>query len=110
MKKSKNKTLSKAAPAKPCHVAHHSHADHLKELARLRRLRGQIDGVERMIQEGRYCMDILQQLKAVRSAVHALEGSILQSHLNACVKKAFATKDEAAVEEKIQEISDLFTR
>jgi len=109
LKKTKKKA-PKEANEKPCHGSAQAHPDHTVELTRLRRLRGQIDGVERMIQDGRYCMDILQQLKAARSAIHALEASILQSHLHACVKEAFASKNEIDVEEKIQEITDLFSR
>lgn len=110
MKKQKIGTKKQIAAKKPCHSPPAEHANHTPEVQRLRRLRGQIDGVERMIEEGRYCMDILQQLKAARSAIHALEASILRSHLNACVKQAFTAKNERAVEEKIQEITELFTR
>jgi DNA-binding FrmR family transcriptional regulator len=110
MKKQKTVPKRRLASKKPCHGPSAEHANHTPEVQRLRRLRGQIDGVERMIQDGRYCMDILQQLKAARSAIHALEASILRSHLNACVKQAFAAKNERAVEEKIQEITELFTR
>jgi DNA-binding FrmR family transcriptional regulator len=106
-----NKTNTPETRAtKPCHTPTKKQANHSPELMRLRRLRGQIDGVERMIGEERYCVDILQQLKAVRSAVHALETSILKNHLNACVKEAFESKSKQAVEKKIEEIGELFSR
>ena len=53
--------------------------------ARARRISGQIAGVERMIAEGRYCVDILNQISAVRSALDALGVELLSNHLESCV-------------------------
>lgn len=82
---------------------------HEPELTRLRRIRGQVEGIEKMIQDKRYCMDILQQIKAARSALHALEGSVLRTHLKGCVRGALNAKDSLQMDEKIQEIVDLVT-
>jgi hypothetical protein len=53
------------------------HADHTSDLQRLRRISGQVEGIKKMIEDQRYCTDILNQTKAVRSALKALEVSIL---------------------------------
>jgi CsoR family transcriptional regulator, copper-sensing transcriptional repressor len=54
-------------------------------LGRTRRINGQVAGVQRMIEEGRYCVDILNQISAVRSALDALGVELLTSHLETCV-------------------------
>ena len=61
-------------------------------LTRIRRIEGQAKGVERMIEEGRYCIDIVQQLTALASAAKELSLIILQSHIEGCV--ADAIKEE----------------
>lgn len=81
---------------------------HQENLPRLNRIAGQVEGVKRMILEGRYCPDILIQLRAIRSAVRQVENNILQKHLQHCVAQAFATGEGA--EEKIQELCKLFSR
>ena len=68
----------KKKTAASVHLSHHG------DLPRLRRIKGQVEGLERMIQEGRYCVDILTQIKAARSAMSALEGSVMQRHLEGC--------------------------
>ncbi len=78
--------------------------DHTLQLKRVARIKGQVEGVERMILEGRYCPDILQQVKAARSALKALELAIYEGHLRGCVKKAIAAKNERESEAKIEEL------
>ena len=85
--KRKNK---KSASKLSCHKM--NHPDHAGDLPRLKRIRGQIDGIERMINDRRYCMDILQQIKASRSALQALEATILKTHLQGCVRTAMSSK------------------
>lgn len=94
---------------KPCHETS-GHADHVKELPRLKRIQGQVMGIERMISEQRYCMDILVQIKAARSALQALEGEVLKSHLKGCVKDVLESRDSFSAEEKIKELLDLLAR
>ena len=84
--------------------------DHSPEIGRINRIIGQLDGVKRMIDEGRYCPDILTQLKAVHSAVRAVEQRMLETHMRACVVEAMAGGDEAEIEAKIEELSRLFKR
>ena len=79
-------------------------ADHSLESKRLRRIQGQVEGVGRMIEQRRYCPEILQQLKATRAALQSLEISMTERHLRHCVMQAFATKDFVSVTQKIEEI------
>jgi DNA-binding FrmR family transcriptional regulator len=84
-----------------------SHPSYEKHLARLSRLAGQLKGVEKMINEKRYCPDILTQLRAIRSAVRSLELQMLDSHLSHCVVQAFEGADQNAKTQKIAEIREL---
>ena len=56
-----------------------------KVLARIKRIAGQVAGVERMIEQDRYCVDVLNQISAIRSALDALGVELLTSHLETCV-------------------------
>ena len=84
--------------------------DHSQEISRLNRIDGQIDGVRKMIEERRYCPDIMIQLKAISAAAQAVEANILRSHLEGCVAKAFESKDCEEKEQKIDELISLFKR
>jgi len=94
----------------PSHSAAGHHADHTEELPRLKRIRGQVDGVERMILEKRYCLDILMQIKAARSALVALEGEVLRVHLEGCVQDALNSKNSFQAGKKIKELVELLAR
>jgi DNA-binding FrmR family transcriptional regulator len=87
-----------------------SHAKHESEQPRLRRIAGQIQGIEKMIGDGRYCVDILMQLRAVHAAIRAVELNVLKSHLSHCVNHAFQLKDARQVDQKIDEIVDLLKK
>lgn len=82
---------------------------HVAELNRINRIKGQLDGIRKMIEERKYCPDILTQTSAVRSAVASLEAAILEKHLHACVRDAFET-DRASAEEKIEELLAIFRK
>jgi DNA-binding FrmR family transcriptional regulator len=73
----------------------------------VKRIRGQVEGVERMISGGRYCVDIITQIRAARSALLSLENSILKCHLNTCVQEALTSKSSFNAARKIQEITEL---
>ena len=62
--------------------------DHTKNINRIHRIQGQLRGVEKMIEEKKYCMDILQQTRAVSSAIKSLENNILNKHIDHCVTDA----------------------
>ena len=85
----------------------HDHPDHSAHIKRLNRVKGQIEGIERMIVDRRYCTDIIAQLKAAAAALKAVESEVFKSHLRDCVKSAFSGNDAFKAEEKIQEIIKL---
>lgn len=86
-----------------------NHPSHTDQMGKLNRASGQIDAVKRMIEDGRYCVDILTQIKAARSALKSIEISILQKHMESCLGDA-AHKDEDAMQEKINEIVTLLKK
>ncbi|MGI6181027.1 MAG: metal-sensing transcriptional repressor [Agathobaculum sp.] len=85
-------------------------ADRKKVEPLLRTARGQIDGVLKMIEDDRYCMDIATQLQAVESLVHKAQREVLRAHLLGCVQQAFETGDEQARESRIDEIIRLLDK
>lgn len=87
-----------------------SHPDHSAEIKRLNRIEGQISGIKRMIEERRYCTDIIAQTRAVSAAIKALEAEILKSHLTHCVTEAFSSDDEKARQDSIDEVMTLFKK
>ncbi|MCG8469754.1 MAG: metal-sensitive transcriptional regulator [Gemmatimonadetes bacterium] len=76
---------------------------------RLARIRGQVEGLGRMVEEDRYCPEILQQFAAVHSALRSAEKELLASHLDRCASHAIAEGGETADEVR-REIVDLFNR
>ena len=86
------------------------HPCHSKELPRLKKIEGQIRGIHKMIEEKRYCVDILQQLGAVKSAINSLQANLLETHLNSCIKESLQLKNEKDIEEKLAELKDIFRK
>lgn len=76
---------------------------------RLARIRGQVDGLRRMIEEERYCPDILQQFAAVRSALKSAERTLMENHLERCASRSIASGGEPADRAR-REILSLFDR
>ena len=77
---------------------------------RLNRIAGQVGGVSRMVEQGAYCIDILNQLQAVKSALSKAEDEILKRHARSCVADAIASGDTAAQTAKFEELVDLIAR
>ena len=75
-----------------------------KTADRLRRIEGQIAGIRRMIDEDRYCVDVLTQTTAAVSALRGVEDLVMQNHLNTCVVDAIRSQDEDRQQEKIDEV------
>ena len=84
--------------------------DHSENLSALRRIEGQVRGVQRMVDEKKYCIDILNQLAAVKGALGAVEKRILERHFQHCVKNAMNSQSETDTSEKISEIMDLINK
>jgi len=87
-----------------------NHPDHSEFLPRLKRVGGQISGLQRMIEEGRYCVDILVQFRAAMAAMRSVEISIFERHIEHCLSSALLSKDKKQVDEKIKELTDLLSR
>ncbi len=87
-----------------------THPDHSKENANLNRVAGQIEGIKKMIEDNRYCPDIMIQLRAARSAIKNIETNILERHLQSCVTAAIQSGDTEKTEKKISEIKNLFKK
>lgn len=76
----------------------------------LKRIEGQVRGVSKMIEEDRYCIDIVTQIEAVRAALAKVEADLLRQHLHQCVHKAMTSKDPGAQERVIEELVGVFRR
>ena len=81
-----------------------------KVLARIRRIAGQLEGVARMVEEGRYCVDILLQIASGQAALGQVGKVVLRSHVEACVKEAMATGKPAERNQKLDELVEIIAR
>ena len=81
-----------------------------KLLNRLRRIEGQVRGVTRMVEEGRYCIDVLTQLQAIRAALARVETEMLKDHLGRCIEGAIVGGDVAEQRKKAAELVVLLER
>jgi len=77
---------------------------HPKLVARLSRIEGQVRGVSKMVAEGRYCIDVLTQLRAVRAALAKVETTMLKEHLGHCIEGAITSGDVADQRAKAAEL------
>ena len=84
--------------------------DKQKILDRLARLEGQVRGVARMVQEDRYCIDILSQTSAVRAALTGVDKLLIKNHALHCVEDALASGDVMQQREKFTELVDLLEK
>ncbi len=73
-------------------------------IKRLHRIEGQVRGIERMVEDDRYCIDVLTQIGAVSTALESLAFQILEGHVNHCVAGALASGDPEAAAEKSREL------
>jgi len=101
-------TGSKSGRAKAASSS--SHPSHASQLVRLNRMAGQLEGVRRMIEQRRYCPEILTQTRAVASALKMIEMKILETHLRHCVSGAMMTKDRKKAQDKIEELVSVLAR
>lgn len=85
-------------------------ADHSGDLTRLRRIKGQVEGVEKMIEEKRYCLDIVNQIRSIIAALKSTEGLVMERHIRHCIQDAVHAKDNRLTEEKINELLALFQK
>ena len=86
------------------------HPDHSNQLSALNRAAGQIEGIKKMVNERRYCPEILTQLRALRAAIGAVETNILESHLDSCVADALSAGNKKTSTKKIAELKEIYRR
>jgi DNA-binding FrmR family transcriptional regulator len=79
-------------------------------LKRLQRIEGQVRGLTRMVDEDRYCIDVVTQISAVRAALRRLEEEILRDHVAHCVEHAITSGDKADQRRKVAELMDVIGR
>lgn len=86
------------------------HARHVGQLQRLRRIEGQVRGIVRMVEEERYCVDILTQLRAARAALRRVEDAVVRDHVEHCVAQAVRAGDREEQRAKVDELLDVLGR
>ena len=81
-----------------------------KAVTRLRRIEGQIRGIQKMLEDDRYCIDILTQTSAVVAALHGVEDLVMENHLNMCVAEAMRSNDPEQKRVKVDEVMEVITK
>jgi DNA-binding FrmR family transcriptional regulator len=84
--------------------------DHQNNIVALKRIEGQIRGLQRMIEDRKYCIDILNQIHAVKGALSRVEEKILQKHFQHCLTTAIVGSSEKEKQQKLDEILELINR
>ena len=77
---------------------------------RFRRIAGQVNGIAKMVEEDRYCIDVLDQIQAVKAALSRAESEVLKDHAACCVADAIRSGDSDDQREKFAELIDLFEK
>ena len=80
------------------------------KINRLNRIAGQVRGIAQMVEDERYCIDILNQVQAVKSALARVETQVLKDHAASCVAEAIASGDETDQRAKFEELVELFAK
>jgi len=81
-----------------------------KACNRVKRICGQVEGIQRMVENDRYCVDVLLQIAAARAALDQLGKHILSAHVETCVAEAFASGNRTERETKMRELMEVFSR
>lgn len=84
--------------------------DHSGQIPRLNRIEGQIRGITKMIQDGRYCVDILTQIRSASSALAKVQENIFQGHLESCVRDSLSGDDAMDRQRKVDEILEILSK
>ena len=81
-----------------------------KVRARLRRIAGQVEGIERMVADDRYCVDVLHQVAAVQAATEKVGKIVLGAHVSTCVTEAMESGNTSGRKRKVEELMEVFSR
>lgn len=79
-------------------------------IQRLKKIEGQVKGIQRMIDEGKYCVDVLIQIAAVRAAINKVGVMVFENHTRECLKKALEEKQEEKMIEELIDVMIKFTK
>ncbi len=82
--------------------------DHQEVIRRLKTAEGHLRGIQRMLDDGAYCIDVIRQIQAVQAALNKVSAEILDQHLNSCLITAVRGDDPAERERVLKEITDVF--
>lgn len=85
-------------------MAHKKGTSHTDQLHRMSRIEGQVRGIAKMIEEQRYCIDIVTQIKAIRSALNSVEKKIVAEHMHHCLESAIHSKNSNESRKMVDEI------
>lgn len=83
---------------------------HSEQLPRLNRVAGQVEGIKRMISEGEYCVDIMTQVRAARSALKTIELGILGAHMRSCLSRTNGCANDEVRDQQVDEILTLLKK
>lgn len=83
---------------------------HDEQLARLAKIEGQLRGIRRMIEERRYCVDIVSQIKAVTAALRQVQMGVLEKHIHHCVRESVESRNPDLFEAKVTEIVQVLAK
>lgn len=83
---------------------------HQEQLEYLKKIEGQIRGIQKMIQDKRYCVDIITQVHSIVGALHRVENEIFKKHIDGCVVGALKGKSKSEKQKKIDEVVELIAR
>lgn len=86
------------------------HATHHAQSVRLKRIHGQVAGIVRMVEDEKYCLDILTQLRAVRAAVQRVEEQVLREHAHHCIEAAVRSGSDREADRKLEELFELLAK
>ncbi|MFC0673952.1 metal-sensitive transcriptional regulator [Brachybacterium hainanense] len=99
-----------AAPGSHVAGVHGYHDDKAAYLRRLRRVEGQVRGLQRMIEEDTYCIDVLTQVSAVQKALESVATGLVDDHIHHCVQEAARSGDPAVIDTKMDEVMTVVKR
>ncbi|MDP8266241.1 MAG: metal-sensitive transcriptional regulator [Candidatus Aceula meridiana] len=86
------------------------HSSHKEQINALKRIEGQVRGIQGMIEEGRYCIDVLIQIRSVTKAISRVKEKILQKHLESCVADTLKGQSQVEKQEKINEVINILNK
>lgn len=82
--------------------------DHAVALKRLKTIEGHVRGIQRMLEQGEYCIDVMRQIQATQAALNKVNQLVLETHMNSCVVTAVRGEDATERERVLKEIAEVY--